>query len=234
MQTTPTLLFVIIHSITRVFHLVHLFGLASGSKLNKEKTWGVWLGGWRYNLESPCDIHSTNTFIKLCGVILGNGDVSLENWKTRQMKIVHAVAIHSERALPLRGKSIIAQSVICSKLWFVGSIIQLPNNVAREIQSTIFRFIWGNKPESIKRTCMFSGYDNGGMNVINIAVKLDAFQVFHLYKLIKGHSAKWTYFAIYWLGHKLRGFSTNFASNLVPHAFTQSKFYYAFRKLQVF
>ena len=31
-------------SIDRVFWLVELYGLASGSKLNKEKSWGIWLG----------------------------------------------------------------------------------------------------------------------------------------------------------------------------------------------
>ena len=213
------------YSIRKVFHLVDLFGLASGSKLNKEKTWGIWLGGWKNCRDKPFDINWTNSSRKLCGVFLGNNDVIYDNWNNRIKKVSDAINIHSERALSIRGKSVLIQSVICSKIWYIGCILSLPSGIARRIQSAIFKFVWSNKPEPVKRTLMYSDYNEGGMSIVNVSAKLDAFHIMHLYKLLKGHEAKWTYFAIYWLGYKLRKFVPAFASNSIPHSFYRPTFY---------
>ena len=118
-------------SIDRVFFLVESYCLASGSKLNKEKTWGIWLGGWRNCADTPCNINWTNSYRKLCGVILGNGNFININWKDRRQKMSTAINIHSSRALSIRGKSILVDSVLASKLWCIGSILILPAITAR-------------------------------------------------------------------------------------------------------
>ena len=212
-------------SIARVFSILEMFCHASGSKLNKVKTWGIWLGTWRNCLDRPGGINWTNTSHKFCGIVLGNSNVLLDNWKARRDKMTAAMNMHSARSLSLRGKSILIQSVICTKLWFIGAIIPLPRGIAKGLQSSIFNFVWHNKPESVRRTVMYADYADGGMKIINIAEKLRAFHAKHIYQLIKGHKAKWTYFAIYWLGYKLRKFVPAFASNLIPHSFYMPIFY---------
>ena len=212
-------------SIDRVFWLVELYGLASGSKLNKEKSWGIWLGGWRNCQDKPAGINWTNMSKKLCGLFLGNEDTIEQNWKCRLKKVKTAITIHSGRALSMRGKSVVIQSVICSKIWCIGSVLNLPTRLARRLQYLIFRFVWSEKPESVARTTMYSGYAKGGMSIVNIAVKIDSFHVFHLYRLLKGHCAKWSFFAIYWLGLKLRHFVPLYGSNLIPHSFKCPSFY---------
>ena len=91
-------------SIDRVFFLVESYCLASASKLNKNKTWGIWLGGWRNCADTPCNNNWTNSYRKLCGVILGNGNFININWKDRRQKMSTAINIHSARALSIRGK----------------------------------------------------------------------------------------------------------------------------------
>ena len=93
----------------------------------------------------------------------------LDNWKARRDKMTAAMNMHSARSLSLRGKSLLIQSVICTKLWFIGAIIPLPRGIAKGLQSSIFNFLWHNKPESVRRTVMYADYADGGMKIINIA-----------------------------------------------------------------
>ena len=63
------------------------------------------------------------------------------------------------------------------------------------------------------------------MSIVNIAVKIHYFHVFHLYRLLIGHCAKWSFFAIYWLGLKMRHFVPLYGNNLFPHSFNCYSFY---------
>ena len=70
----------------------------------------------------------------------------------------------------MRGKSVVIQSVICSKIWFIGSVLNLPTRLARRLQYLIFRFVWSEKPESVARTTMYSEYAKGGMSIVCMLV----------------------------------------------------------------
>lgn len=64
-----------------------MFQLVSGAKLNKENTFGMWLGRWRGRLDQPAGLHWTSEYSKLYCVYLGNeasnrlGKKSLQNLK---------------------------------------------------------------------------------------------------------------------------------------------------------
>ncbi len=45
------------------------------------------------------------------------------------------------------------------------------------------------------------------------------------FTLINGHTAKWTYFAIYWIGLPLRKYNSKFASLKIPHSEHIPEFY---------
>ena len=44
----------------KILMLVKLFGLVSGTKLNKQKIFGMWLGQWRGHSGQPAGLHWTS------------------------------------------------------------------------------------------------------------------------------------------------------------------------------
>jgi len=60
----------------------------------------------------------------------------------------------------------------------------------------------------------------------NIEIKLQSIYLKHLQKLIdNGITAKWKFFATYWMGFSLRKYNSNLASNSIPHTFDIPLFY---------
>jgi hypothetical protein len=48
-----------------------LFGSTSGSKLNHDNCWGIWLGALKTRNDKPFGINWTNDVHKLCGIKFG-------------------------------------------------------------------------------------------------------------------------------------------------------------------
>jgi hypothetical protein len=68
---------------------------------------------------------------------------------------------------------------------------------------------------------------SGGMNAVDIQLKLTAFRIRHIVDLLYREDApRWKAFAIYYIGFHLRRWRASFASNLIPHS-SQIPPYYA-------
>ena len=200
------------------------FGSASGSLLNLDKCWGIWLGTWRNRTDAWFGIRWTNEIRKVCGFQVGNGDLIKANWEKVSAKFEKTVNLCSQRSLSLLGKSNLIQSILCSKLWYVGTAVELPVEFSAKLQALIFKYFYNGKPESVNRATMYLDLHNGGFKIVNIDLKISALHVKHLCNLFST-SAKWKYFAIYWLGHSLRDLCPAFASNLIPHSVNMPGFY---------
>ena len=66
-------------SVRKMFMLVELFGLVSGAKLNKQKTFGMWLGRWRGRPEQPAGLNWTSKGNQFYGVYLGTNECGFQN-----------------------------------------------------------------------------------------------------------------------------------------------------------
>merc|ERR1712002_461041 len=67
---------VFVSSVKSVGHLLSefcLYGRASGSRLNQDKTEGLWLGRWRHRPDKPYGFTWKSTRLKVLGVWIGDG-----------------------------------------------------------------------------------------------------------------------------------------------------------------
>ena len=206
------------------FQIIKDFGKASGSLLALHKCWGIWLGAWRNKIEKPFGINWTNDVRKLCGVQFGNGDILSVNWNYVLDKVVKASNMFAMRNLNFTGKSKVIQSVLCSKLWYVGGVLEIPTEFVSKFEKIIFGLFWGNKPEWVNRQTVKLDFNNGGFEMVDIKLKIEALHVKHLISLFNSN-AKWRYFVIYWIGLSLKKYDSSFASNLIPHADVMPVFY---------
>ena len=205
-------------SVRKMLMLVELFELISGAKLNKQKTFGMWLGRWRGRPDQPAGLNWTSKGNKFYGVYLGTNECDKINWDRIMSKFEKCVNLYSSRDLSFRGRSTILNVVLCSSIWYVGNLILMPDKVRRKLNKLIFTFLWKSKPEAIKRETLLNDYRNGGLNVVDIQTKLQSFMIKQVLQLIKGTKAKWKYLAVYWIGLHLRKYVPSFASLLIPHS----------------
>lgn len=207
-----------------VFKLIDLFGMASGSKLNLDKSWGIWLGKWKNRSDKPFGIQWTNDSRKICGILVGNGDVVDKSWERVIEKLEDGCKLANMRNVTFKARSNLIQAVIGSKIWYTGTVLVLPEKFAKQLETIVFKFFWGKLKESVAREVMYMNYLCGGFSVVNVRVKVEALHVKHIISLFSTE-AKWKYFAIYWIGMSLRLLEGTFALNDRPHCIEMPSFY---------
>ena len=77
--------------------LCQSFGTASGAKLNKEKTCGMWLGGWKTRTDQPYGIKWV-TEKKMLGFTFTHHDVYKANWQPIREKFEKTLNVHSRQS----------------------------------------------------------------------------------------------------------------------------------------
>ena len=147
-----------------------------------------------------------------------------KNWTSILPKVEQIINMYSQRHLSFLAKSNVIQTLVCSKLWYVGTVLQIPKHICKKITRLLFKFFWGKKVECVNRNTMQLPLNEGGFKIVNILNKIRAFHVKHICNMFQTE-AKWYYFAVYWLGMSLRNFNPDFASNLIPHSENIPQFY---------
>ena len=76
--------------------------------------------------------------------------------RKRIQKMENNVKIQNQRHFSLKGKTIIINTILLSKLWYVCSVFPLPKDLLSEINKIIFKFLWNNKNlQPIAREILF-------------------------------------------------------------------------------
>ena len=61
------------------------------------------------------------------------------------------------------------KSLALAKLVYCCSVLNVPEEFVRQVNSNIFSFIWNFKPDKIKRKTLAGPVSNGGLNMVNFA-----------------------------------------------------------------
>ena len=204
-------------SCKRVLNKSKLFERASGSKINVTKTRGIFLGKWKSRSDHPFGISWVDSS-KLLGNILGNCVSNDDVWSKTFGKIEKTLNSFKFRSMSFKSKTYAINSLALSKLWYLGSTNLMSPHYLKLFEKVVFGFIWSCKSEPLNRETMYLPVKLGGQNVVNISLKLDCLHLKHIRDLINGCTAKWTYFAIYWIGLYLKNYNPQFSSLSIPHS----------------
>ena len=212
-------------SVQKILLISELYGLASGAKLNKDKCWSILIGNWGDQNNIMYGIKCTDGSRKICGVMLGNGNISAETWDLVFQKFQNSIALNSKRNLKLRGKSVLLNSLALSKIWYVVGVFDMDQRTLERIQKVVFNFIWSNKTECIKREVLYNTCQDGGIGLTNVLVKQQAFLIKHVCSLLYGPYRKWHDFALYWLKLDLRKYLKPDMLINRPYSLSKPSFY---------
>jgi exonuclease III len=204
-------------SVRKILVLTECFESASGSKLNRDKSFGIWLGKWVDRETSLCNLSFSRDTQKFYGVLLERGHISDRNWTKILDRFNTVLNSFVSWDKTIRGRAVIANAMACSKLWYVGSSVSCPSDKLKDFTKSLFDFVWGHRSGWVSRAIMHTSPVSGGMDVVNIEQKLHSLRIMHLRNFILGTSAKWFYFARYFLGFHLRRFNESLYSRTRPH-----------------
>ena len=162
--------------VDRILRHVKVFEEASGAKLNKSKTGmlGVgWdnMGRWGFNV--------VKGRIKILGIHVGIGgeDVTRANWEMVISRVRDTVNRWRLRGLSLRGKVIVWNSLVASKIIHVVGTCELPQWALKALNDALSSFLWRGRANSIARRVLINGKREGGLGLFDVAIKRDALRV---------------------------------------------------------
>ena len=183
--------------IKAVFYVYNCFEKASGSKLNLGKCKGLWLGPWRSRLDSPVAITWSSGMIKVLGVFIGFGDLDTANWRPRIASVSKCLLSWGSRSLSLSGKALVSNALALSRIWYVASLVHMPNWVVKELNSLLFKFFWSGRREKVSRKVVIQPRDRGGFAVVSIEHKVHALLVQWIKRYVVSPNS-WVSLLTYW------------------------------------
>ena len=184
-------------SIKAVFDTYAVFELGSGSKLNLSKSKGLWLGGWSGRLDPPITLEWTSGMIKVLGVFIGIGDLEEANWRPRITAVKNTLNSWRQRHLSYRGRALIINALALSRIWYVASLVLMPDWVLRELNTLVFNFFWKGKKDLVTKSIVCQPFLFGGFSVVSIKSKVWALHVQWARRLVTC-PASWIHFLYFY------------------------------------
>ena len=161
-------------------NLLKWFEGISGLKVNFEKTQVIWIGSKRYSNDKLCK-HWGLQWGKQKFTLLGiDYDINLDkiceiNYRKKLLRIKTIVKQWDKRKLTPLGRISIIKSLLISQ--FNHLFLSLPNpsqQLFKELNNTIFDFLWDHKNDKLKRDVVTQNYGCGGLNMIDLKAYISA------------------------------------------------------------
>lgn len=187
-------------SIKESMKIIKEFEDATGAKLNYRKTSITGLGLWKNKTTWPVEgTRIVSECFKILGVIYDNDyeKAKQENWRSIEKSITSHIGQLYSRKLSLFQKSIIINSKVLAKAWYMCHNFPVPEEIAKSIEKCIFKFLWNGNYHPINRKTVYLERGYGGIGIINVNVKAKTilFSTFH--KCIKNRMVGYELLAYY-------------------------------------
>ena len=162
------------------------FGDVAGLRLNLKKCEGLQLG-----VKHHTPVPITQAFgikwpqaLKYLGIFIGNEDEILcpMNWDDKLNKIKAVLQSWAKRELSLFGKILVIKSLAISRVVMAATLLTVPNQVIKKLNSMVFSFIWGQR-DKISRKKVIKPISKGGLGMVDIEKLFDSFKAFWLNRL---------------------------------------------------
>lgn len=164
--------------INKVLDHIKKYERASGAKINTKKTELMVFG--------PCNVPADMWGFKkiederkILGIYIGKNEKSAtdKTWNEVLVKIKNLLNLWYARGLALKGKVIVVNALILSKINHILGSCELPTWVFNRLNAAVATFFWKGKGNSIARKTLIANKREGGLALIDVSVKRDALRV---------------------------------------------------------
>jgi DNA-binding transcriptional regulator YhcF (GntR family) len=158
-------------NIDEIFKSLEEFSKITGLKINKEKTEILPLGTANIKELNRKTLPFVKESVKTLGVLINKDKTKLiqQNFDPIIEKIDNSIKFWQSKGLSLQGRITIVKTQIVSKLVYVLNVLPSPHKgKIKEIQDKLYKFIWDNKQDKIKRETLIGDYADGGLKMPDI------------------------------------------------------------------
>ena len=174
-------------SIPEVVKVITAFSHLAGPRLNMRKTRGIWLGPLKdHGIRIMAGITFTGKPVKCLGIYLGHDNKRCidMNWNYRLEKLTKYIHHLDKLNLSFFVKVSVIKCHIVSKFVYPASVLSVPEEIIKSLQSKIYKFLWNGKTEKVKRALLCNTILNGGINMVNIHAFMEAIKASWITKII--------------------------------------------------
>ena len=175
--------------------IMQILNLATGATINISKTNIAPLANAKIdNLDQKIEntqITNPNDFIKILGMYFTNDlqKTSTFNWELCTSILEKQLQQLSRRHLSLRGKAILLNTLILSKVTFLSNIFPILNQALKQIETKIFKHTWQfTTKEPIARKTLFLPKTQGGIGLTEPKNHSLAMRIKHFLLLKEEHN----------------------------------------------
>ena len=110
------------------------------------------------------------------------------------MKRIH---IWNRVRISLKGRRIIINQILLSKLWYIGQIYTIPENVKKQIEKRIYDFLWEEKKIRPPRHLIQLPIWKGRLGILDIDTQLNSLKIKWIQRLLHPATALWKDLMLY-------------------------------------
>ena len=188
-------------SLKQVLQKIYLFSKAAGLKLNKTKTEAMWLGSNRNNTNHMVGLDWKTEVYALGIWFCTDTEAGVErNVGSKFDKFCRALNMWRPLNLSIKGKIHVIKTMALPILLYVTSNLPICKPFIDKVNSEMYKFIWSNKPEKIKRKVLTSDIPNGGLKMLDLQSMVKAQKVMWIKRLMTEKNESWKTYPLWCLG----------------------------------
>ena len=180
-------------SIEETFTIYGQFERASGARLNRGKSKGMWAGSWKARTDTPYGLQWVQD-LPLLGAVFNVGDYSQPTWEPAVSKLETRLSAWSGRSLSYQGKAVVINTLALSQIWHLCHVFPIPRWASTRITKAVWTFFWSGKKDLVKRSTVCLPKSQGGFGVIDFQQKAQAFSLQWLKRYFEPERGKWKSF----------------------------------------
>ena len=161
------------------------YELASGAKVNMEKTKGLWLGLWKERTDSPLGLTWTKDNVKDLGVYFGNTNPGDKTFSDIMPKVKKSMNFWKQFNLSKFSKAKVTEIFHASRLWYASSFYPVPERYKKDLQKCFKDYANFPRSPTVSESEMKKLRLDGGIKLIDIQTKLEASRCLWLFDLIE-------------------------------------------------
>ena len=141
----------------------------SNANVNGTKSCGLIKNGWDVGLNCKLGISWNTKEQRFFGVFLGGDDAIAKNWTLVEEKVNSVIKSWTffSKGLSFIGRVLVVNSLCATKLWYIISVLQPPQNYISSLQKAFIDFVWQGR-HWVKSDILYLRKSQGGLGLVHI------------------------------------------------------------------
>ena len=190
-----------------------MFRMATGSTINEEKTEGLRLNSPKWGQpELEQIIWKNKEGMRVLGIFFFPDFIHTQqhNWTAINNDIKLDLQRSKARELSLKGRTLVLNTLVLSKVWYLATVIAPPPNESKVLIRAVVDFFWQLSTrenqciDPIQRKILYQPLNKGGMNLKDVDLQVKALQLKFIKNIVDPECTHpWVHLARYYIGFRL-------------------------------